>query len=169
MRLPGSESRAKAAFEMFVIQRLVEVTNDAVFQGALPDSLIRVCGNENGGNRVARIDEMSVKLNAGHSGHLNVSDQAGGFRNERRRQEIGCRGKRFDRVAQRPYEFLHGFSKGLIILDDRYQWMLRHRGFLGAGIPAFSAPAASCSMSAKVGNKAIPAPVSDGLDVWLFA
>jgi hypothetical protein len=27
------------------------------------------------------------------------------------------------------YEFFHGFSKELIILDDRYQWMLRHRGF----------------------------------------
>src|SRR6516165_6533121 len=137
MRLPGFESRAKAAFEMLVIQRLVEVTNDAVFQGALPDSLIRVCGKEDRRNRVARIDEMFVELNASHSGHLNVSDQTGGFRKERRRQEIGCRGERFDRVTQRPYEFLHGFSKGLIILDDRYQWMLRHRGFLSAGIPAF--------------------------------
>jgi len=169
MRLPGFESRAKAAFEMLVIHRLGEVTNGAVLQGALPDDLIGVCGNEDRRNRVARIHEMPLKLNASHSGHLNVSDQAGGFRKKRRRQEIGCRGERFDGVAQRPYEFLHGFSKGLIILDDRYQWLLRHRDFLGAGIPAFSAPAANCSMLAKVGNKAIPAPVSDGLDVWLFA
>ena len=169
MRLPRFESRMKAAFEMLVIHRLVEVTNDAIFQGALPDGLIRVCGHEDRRNRVARIHEMPLKLNASHSGHLNVSDQAGGFRKERRRQEIGCRGERFDGVAQRPYEFLHGFSKGLIILDDRYQWLLRHRGFLGAGIPAFSAPAANCSMSAKVGNKAMPALLSDGLGVWLFA
>src|SRR5262249_53973134 len=91
---------------------------------------IGVRGNEDRRNRVARIYKMPVKLNAGHSWHLNVSHQASGFRKERRRQEIGCRGERFDRVAQRSYEFLHGFSKGLVILDDRYQGMLRHRGFL---------------------------------------
>ena len=141
MRLPEFESRAKAAFEMLVIHRLGEVTNGAVLQGALPDGLVRVCGNEDRRNRVARIYEMPVKLNASHCGHLNVSDQAGGFRKERRRQEIGCRGERFDRVAQRPYEFLHGFSKGLIILDDRYQCTLRHRGFQAIPPGALTMPA----------------------------
>jgi hypothetical protein len=78
-----------------------------------------------------------VELNSSHSRHLDVGDQAGGFRKERRCQEIGCRGERFDSVAQQCYEFSHGFSKGLIILDNRYQWMLRHRGFHAI----FSAPA----------------------------
>ena len=149
MWLPGFESRAKAAFEMLVIHRLGKVAHDAVLQSAVAGRLIRVCGNEDRRNRVARIDEMPLKLNASHSGHLNVSDQAGGFRKERRRQEIGCRGECFDRVAQRPYEFLHGFSKGLIILDDRYQWMLRHRGF---SVLAYRRSHRACSQLFNVGE-----------------
>ena len=77
---------------MVVIHRLGEVTNDSILQGAVPDDLIRVCGNENRRNRVPRIDEMFVELNPSHSRHLDVGDQAGGFREERRCQEIGCRG-----------------------------------------------------------------------------
>ena len=102
MRLPGFESRTKAPFEMVVIHRLGEVTDDPILQGAVPDDLIRVCGNEDRRNRVARIDEMFVELNTSHSRHLNVGDQARGCREERRCQEIGCRRERFDSVAQRP-------------------------------------------------------------------
>jgi hypothetical protein len=122
---------------MLVIHWLGEVTNDAVLQRAVPDGLIRVCGNEDRRNSVPRISEIFVELNSSHSRHLDVGDQAGSFRKERRCQEIGCRGERFDSVAQQCYEFSHGFSKGLIILDNRYQWMLRHRGFHAI----FSAPA----------------------------
>ena len=118
MRLPGFESRTKAAFEMFVIHRLGEVTNDSIFQGPLPDNLVGVRGNQDRWKRVARITEMSVELNSTHSRHLNVADQARGFGEERRCEEIGCRRKSFDSVTQRPYEFSHGFSKGLIVLDD---------------------------------------------------
>ena len=121
---------------MLVIHWLGEVTNDAVLQRAVPDGLIRVCGNEDRRNSVPRISEIFVELNSSHSRHLDVGDQAGSFRKERRCQEISCRGKRFDSVAQQCYEFSHGFSKGLIIFDNRYQWMLRHRGFHAI----FSAP-----------------------------
>ena len=169
MRLPGLESRTKAPFEMVIIHRLAEVTNDSILQSTPPDGLVRVCGKEDRRNHVPCSDEMSVELKTRHSRHLNVGDQARRCTEERRCQEIGCRGERFDRVAQRPNEFSHGFSKGLIILDDRYQWMLRHRGFLGAAYRRPIAPAVNCSMSAKVGNKAMPALVSDGLDVWPFA
>jgi hypothetical protein len=121
---------------MFVIHWLGEVTNDAVLQRAVPDGLIRVCGNEDRRNSVPRISEIFVELNSSHSRHLDVGDQTGGGREKRRCEEIGCRRERFDSVTQRPYEFYHGFSKELIILDNRYQWMLRHRGFHAI----FSAP-----------------------------
>ena len=94
---------------------------------------------------------------------------------ERRSEEIGGRGERFDRVAQRPNEFSHGFSKGLIILDDRYQCMLRHRGWhnlLGpdhTGAPSAVAPACKLIMSEKLGRKAMPARLSDGLCARLSA
>jgi hypothetical protein len=121
---------------MLVIHWLGEVTNDAVLQRAVPDGLIRVCGNEDRRNSVPRISEVFVELNSSHSRHLDIGDQAGSFRKERRCEEIGCRRERFDSVTQQPYEFFHGFSKELIILDDRYQWMLRHRDFSAPAIPA---------------------------------
>ena len=99
MGLPTFESRTKAAFEMFVVDRLGKVTNDSISQGAPPDDFVRVCGNQDGRNRVARLREMPVEFNSSHSRHLNVTDQARGFRKQRGSQEIACRGKRFDTVA----------------------------------------------------------------------
>ena len=70
--------------------------------------------------------------------------------------------ERFDSVAQQRHEFSHGFSKGLIILDDRYQCMFRHRGFhaifSATGVPNASRLHATCVMSVKVRDKAMPAP-----------
>src|SRR5215475_13060574 len=129
MRLPGFESRTEAAFKMVVIDRLAEVTNDPIVESTTPDDLVRVCGNNDRGNRVSRINEMSVELNSGHSRHLNVGDQTRGCSKERRCQEIGCRRERFDGVAQGRYERSHGFAKGLIILYDRYQRKSWHRDF----------------------------------------
>src|ERR1700746_878511 len=114
---------------MLVINRLAEVTDDPTVQGASPDDLIRVCGNNDRRNRVARLDKMSVKLKSSHSRHLNVGDQARGCSEEGRFQEIGCRGEHFDSVAQRRHELSHRFAKGLIILDDRDQCTFGHRGF----------------------------------------
>ena len=121
---------------MLIIDRLAEVTNDPILESTSPDNLVRVCGNDDRGNRVSRIDEMFVELNSGHSRHLNVGDQTRGCTEERRCQEIGSRRERFDGVAQRRYELSHGFEKGLIILHDRYQCMLWHRDFRAI----FSAP-----------------------------
>jgi|SRR5215469_1215433 len=129
MRLLGFESPTEAAFEMLIIDRLAEVTNDPILESTPPDDLVRVCGNDDRGNRVSRIDEMSVELNSGHSRHVNVGDQTRGCTEERRCQEIGSRWERFDGVAQRRYELSHGFAKGLIILHDRYQRTCCHRGF----------------------------------------
>ena len=84
---------------MGIVYRLAEVTNDSILQSTPPDTLIRVCSKEDGRDRVTRIDETSVELYSRHSGHLNVADQARCRRQERRCEEIGCRGKRFDSVA----------------------------------------------------------------------
>ena len=51
----------------------------AILQGAVPSNLIRVCGNQNCRDRVSRIDEASMEFDARHSGHLDVSHQAGGW------------------------------------------------------------------------------------------
>jgi len=123
------DSRTKAPLEMVVIHRLAEVTNHPIVQGAVPNNLIRVCRNEDRRDRVACIDEASVEFDASHSRHLDVGHQAGGFRQERRSQEIRCRRERFDSVAQQRDEFSHGIAKGLVILDDRDQSAFRHRGF----------------------------------------
>src|SRR5262245_23528473 len=112
---------------MVIVYRLAEVTKDSILQSTPPDTLIRVCGNEDRGDRVTRIYETSVQLDSGHSGHLNVADQTRRCRQERRCEEIGRRGEGFDRVAKHRHELSHGFAKKLIILDNRYQcWFLHH-------------------------------------------
>src|SRR5690242_1285807 len=129
MQLARLESRTKAALEMVVIHRLAEVTNDSILQSAPADDLVRVCGNEDRRHRAPCSDEMSVKLKTSHSRHLNIGDQARCCCQERGCQEVSCRRERLGSVAQRAYEFSHGFSKRLIILHNRYQIIFWHRGF----------------------------------------
>ena len=162
------ESTAKTTLEMVVIHRLAEVTNDSILQSTPPDDLVGVYGNEDRRNRVPCSDEMSVELKTSHSRHLNVGDQARCCCEERGCQEVGCRRERLGSVAQRAYEFSHGFSKWLIILHDRYQVIFRHRGFQ-ATFAACVALACHCVMSARVRDKAMPAPLSDGLCLRLSA
>jgi hypothetical protein len=70
---------------------------------------------------MSRIDELFVELDSGHSRHMDVSDQAGGFDKMGGREEMGCRRESLDRVPQRSQEPSHGLAKVLIILNDRDQ------------------------------------------------
>ena len=88
-RRTGLQSRTQAPFEIVVVYRLAEVANDSVLQGLIPDDFIGVCSHEDRRNRVPRVDQMPVQLDSGHSGHVNVGDQAAGFREETRCEEIG--------------------------------------------------------------------------------
>ena len=76
---------------MVLIKWLVEVTKYPILQGAGPHNVIGVGRNEDRWNRVARIDEASVQLVSVHPRHIDVSDQAGGFTETRRREEIRSR------------------------------------------------------------------------------
>ena len=125
---------------MIVIHRFWQVANDPLLKRARPDSFIWVCRDENRRDSVARIYQVSVELDAGHSGHLDVGDQARRFSEMRRCEKIGCRRKRFDGIAQRGHELSHGFAKGLIILDNRYQRVFRHPASRYFPRPPDSAP-----------------------------
>lgn len=114
---------------MLVINGLGEIADHPILQGAVAESVVRVCGDENRRDPMPRINQVSVELDPGHSRHVNVRDQAGGLSQQRRDQEARRRRKRFDRVAQQTHEFSHGFAKGLIVLDDRDESMFRHCGF----------------------------------------
>jgi len=75
--------------EIFFVDRLAQVADDAIRQGASPVNVIGVGSNEDRWNRTSRFDEVSVEFDAGHSGHMDVSDKAGRFNETRRREEIG--------------------------------------------------------------------------------
>ena len=171
MRLSGLESRTKAAFQMLIIHGFAKVTNHSILQGAVSSRFIRISGDENGRDHVARINEMSVELNPAHSRHLNVSDQARRFGDERRFQELGGRGKRLDRVAQHRHEFSHGLEKGLIILDDRYQCTFRHFGStsLAPRYRWLQNGSNAALHASNVGEGSRQSNLSDGLCARLFA
>jgi hypothetical protein len=66
----------KALYARF-INWLPEITNDAVLQNAGHDVFIRVGCHKDCRNRLARIDEAPVKLEACHHRHMHVCDQTG--------------------------------------------------------------------------------------------
>ena len=67
---------------MLIIHGFTKVTNHSIFQGTVSSRFIRISGDENGRNHLARIDEMFVELNTAHSMHLDVGDQAPGCRQQ---------------------------------------------------------------------------------------
>ena len=73
------ESCADAPQQMLLVDRLAKVANDAILQGAGPDVFIRVSRYEDCRNRVPRLDEASVKLEARHPRHMYVGGQTGRF------------------------------------------------------------------------------------------
>jgi len=94
------ESCANAPQQMLLIDRLAKVANDAILQGAGPDVFIGVSRYEDCRNRVSRLDEAPVKLEARHRGHMYVGDQTGRFGKARGCEEIGGGRESLDAVAQ---------------------------------------------------------------------
>src|SRR5258708_4622199 len=79
LRLARLESRMEAPYETLLVNRLAEITNNSIAQGAGPLAVVGVPSNEDRGNGVPNIDKVSVELDAGHPGHMDVGDQARGF------------------------------------------------------------------------------------------
>src|SRR6516225_770192 len=106
---------------MFVVNRFPKITNNAIAQSAGSIRVIGVGSNENRGNRVPSVDEVSIKFDPAHRRHIDISDHAGCFNETRRSQEIGRRRESLDDIALGFYEPPQRLAKELIILDDRYQ------------------------------------------------
>src|SRR5258708_5781317 len=78
-KLHTRESVTKTAHQMLFIHWLTKITHDPVVQGLSPVIVVGVSSNEDCGNRVPCVDQMSVELNPRHGRHMDVSDQAGRF------------------------------------------------------------------------------------------
>jgi hypothetical protein len=111
---------------MLFIHWLTKVTHDPVIQGAGLVKIIGVGSHEDGRNRQALIDEASVEFDPGHRRHVDVGNQAGRFGETGGCEEIGCRRKGLDSIAQRPHEPSHGFAEEPIIFNDGNQWLFHH-------------------------------------------
>ncbi len=118
-RLAGPQRRAKALQQTRLVNGLSKVADDPLVE--LAGAVVDVGREEDRRNRVSGVDEVSVEVDSGHSRHLDVGDQAGGFNHPMGREEIGGRPESLDGVAQRPHEPSHGLAKELIIIDDRHQ------------------------------------------------
>ena len=98
--------------------KLTKVVNDPVVEGAGAVNVVGVGSYEDRRNRVTGLDEVFMEHEPTHRRHMDVNDQAGGFGEARRCEEIGCRRKGHDVVAKRSHEPPHGFAKELIVLDE---------------------------------------------------
>jgi len=115
------KSRMKTPHEMLIVDWLGKVTNDSILQSAVSIGVIGIGSNEDCGDRIAGPDELPIKFDPGHRGHMDVSDQAGCFNEARRCEEIGCRREDLDAIALGSHQSFHRLAKELIILDDRDQ------------------------------------------------
>jgi PAS domain S-box-containing protein len=120
-RITRMESRTETPHKVLLVNRFAKVTNDSIVQGADPGVVVMVGSHEDRRNREARIDKVSVELGSGHSGHLDVGDQAGSFDEMRGRKEVGCRREYLNGVAHRPHEPFHRLAKELIVFNNRDQ------------------------------------------------
>jgi hypothetical protein len=117
----------EALYETLLVDRLAEIKSDAVVEGACSLTVVGAASNEDRGNWVPHIDKVSVEFDAGHRGHMNVGDQACGFCETRGSEEIGCRCKILNGIAQRRHEPPHGGAMEPIIINNRDERRLRHK------------------------------------------
>jgi hypothetical protein len=75
------ESRAETPHEMLLINGFAKGANHPILQSAGPDVFVGIGRHEDRWNRMPHFDEVSVELESGHRGHMDVGDQAGGFDN----------------------------------------------------------------------------------------
>jgi len=108
----------EAPYETLLVNRLAEITNNSIAQGAGSLVVVGAACNEDCGNGVPHIGKVSVELNAGHRGHMDVGDQACDFGETRGSEEIGCRCEILDGIAQRCHEPPHGRAIESIIVND---------------------------------------------------
>jgi nitrogen-specific signal transduction histidine kinase len=120
-RLAGPQRRAETLQQTRLVNGLLKVADDSILERAGLVDVVDVGGDEDRWNRVSDIDEAPVEVRSGHSRHLDVGNQAGGFNQAMGCKEIGGRSESLHGVAQRPHEPSHGLAKELIIIDDRDQ------------------------------------------------
>jgi hypothetical protein len=120
-RLAGPQRRAETLQQTRLVNGLLKVADDSILGRAGLVDVVDVGGDEDRRNRVSAIDEAPVEVHSGHSRHLDVGNQAGGFNQAMGCKKIGGRSESLDGVAQRPHEPSHGLAKELIIIDDRDQ------------------------------------------------
>src|ERR1700754_743949 len=94
LSLFGAEDRSQAARKLRGVDRLVKKEVRTVFVGAALRGVGRKRGDENDRQAVAARDELSLHLEPGHAGHLDIADHACGL------SEFGRTKKRLGRCIE---------------------------------------------------------------------
>ena len=144
-RCGALHGRTDASLKVVVIHGFAEIAVDAIPQGAIPHEVIRVCSDQDSRDPISCILEVSVEFRPGHSGHIDVGDQARRPVDERRRQVARCRREIDDGIAQQRYQPLHGFAKRIVILDDGDDFMIPDRHSVSRQFAGRQHSAPACS------------------------
>src|SRR5215510_11271097 len=123
--LGALQSRGDASKQFIGITWLGEVADDAISHRTNPNTLIRVCSDQNRWNDVARFDQTAVQFDSSHSRHMDIHDQARRIANIRACEEIQRGRERLDPESHRSHQTLQSLAKVLIIIDDRDQSLRR--------------------------------------------
>src|SRR5262245_34566008 len=75
-------------------------------------------------------DQVLLQFQAAETRHVHVDDQAGRVVHSLGLQELLCRSKHRNTISHRSYQTPGGFTKGPVVVDDRYHWSILQSAIL---------------------------------------
>src|SRR5258706_1200529 len=97
-----------------------------VLEQARTDRLVSEGCDEHDRNLLPAKHQLALEIRAGHARHGDVEDQALGLPDGIGREEFLCRREHRDRKAEFAQQVRQRLAHGLVVIDDRNQWMHNH-------------------------------------------
>ena len=124
MSLPlrARERRPDTPKKMRRVERLFQKADRPGFESTFLETLVRKGGDEDHRNVAARVQQMTVQLEAVQSRHINIRDDAGRLGNAIGMQERFGRHERSSRETNRFDQLFRRLADEVVIVNDRDQW-----------------------------------------------
>src|SRR5258706_545791 len=97
-----------------------------LLEQARTDRLVSEGCDEHDRNLLPAKHQLALEIRAGHARHGDVEDQALGLPDGIGREEFLCRREHRDRKAEFAQQVRQRLAHGLVVIDDRNQWMHNH-------------------------------------------
>src|SRR5437016_6687661 len=119
-----AQSRLDRVQQRIRAEGLVDEGDGAGLEARSPIALVPMSSQNDGRNADVRGREMPKEVEAAHSGHPQIEDEATGGLALGGGQELFRRGERLDSEAHRPQEILERATQRSVIVYDADHWRI---------------------------------------------